>query len=485
MRSSIILSLISVAMLAAPPALAESGMGGEVVMPFACAVERGRVRLISSSPKTYSIVGRRSERTMTVCRAPLQGDCPELQVHKFAIACNGVPVSWVRVAAEIAKVGVARSWIENGRLNLMVKVPDSRAPRAPCGENAPSFLHRIKVDSSVDPDGDCWSGASRNAFEHLVMPEGHAPVAEFGAALRLASGGPEAKPKLSPVIVAQRAIPRLSLADRVITIETLPDISPVHSEWAWDAVVTLAATRADVEASSFGLPPTFLSWFAALLLISGAAIGAVRLRQPGLRALVAGRIAKTVKETLDRNRPGPAARAVCHGSVDPELMQAAESVARRLSLNEARVAQFSAIGPLRDVLTGEMTSVRQRLSVAQLVLRDGGPAAMKTAPTFRALMSELDRIERITHSAAASLGGSGSFSACGSGAAIPRTREEAFGVLGVNAQVGELALKKVIDGLRASWHPDLAADDDDRRLREDRMKAINAAADILSGKRSV
>ena len=46
------------------------------------------------------------------------------------------------------------------------------------------------------------------------------------------------------------------------------------------------------------------------------------------------------------------------------------------------------------------------------------------------------------------------------------------------------ALKKIVDGLRQSWHPDLARDDADRALRELRSKQINAAWDLLQSQRA-
>jgi hypothetical protein len=68
---------------------------------------------------------------------------------------------------------------------------------------------------------------------------------------------------------------------------------------------------------------------------------------------------------------------------------------------------------------------------------------------------------------------------------MPRNRTEAIQVLGmgVRADTGEAAIKKIVDGLRLSWHPDLARDEADRQLRELRIKQINAAWDIIQGKR--
>jgi hypothetical protein len=69
---------------------------------------------------------------------------------------------------------------------------------------------------------------------------------------------------------------------------------------------------------------------------------------------------------------------------------------------------------------------------------------------------------------------------------IPATREEALQVLGmgVTPDANVAAIKKIVDGLRASWHPDHASGRADRQMRELRMKQINAAWDIIAGKRA-
>jgi hypothetical protein len=73
------------------------------------------------------------------------------------------------------------------------------------------------------------------------------------------------------------------------------------------------------------------------------------------------------------------------------------------------------------------------------------------------------------------------------GERIPITREEALQVLGmgVSADASVAAVKKIVDGLRASWHPDHASGEPDRKLRELRMKQINAAWEIIAGKRAM
>ena len=54
------------------------------------------------------------------------------------------------------------------------------------------------------------------------------------------------------------------------------------------------------------------------------------------------------------------------------------------------------------------------------------------------------------------------------GDSIPRTRDEALLVLGmgVTPDANLAAIKKIVDGLRASWHPDHASGQGDRQTRE-------------------
>jgi DnaJ-class molecular chaperone len=52
-------------------------------------------------------------------------------------------------------------------------------------------------------------------------------------------------------------------------------------------------------------------------------------------------------------------------------------------------------------------------------------------------------------------------------------------VLGASADAGPSVLKKIVEGLRQSWHPDLARSDEDRGYREQRMAQINVAWDII------
>jgi hypothetical protein len=67
---------------------------------------------------------------------------------------------------------------------------------------------------------------------------------------------------------------------------------------------------------------------------------------------------------------------------------------------------------------------------------------------------------------------------------MPSTPEEALHILGASPDASIDVIKKIVDGLRQSWHPDLSRSDDDRLYREQRITQINVAWDILSGRYS-
>ena len=133
--------------------------------------------------------------------------------------------------------------------------------------------------------------------------------------------------------------------------------------------------------------------------------------------------------------------------------------------------------PLRGVLNEELARVRERLSVARAAASGDGGEAQVPVAAYRVLMRDLDRIRRIAESAR-----EGMAAETMAGVRMPRNREEAFDVLGLNPNAGDSTAKKVIDALRMSWHPDLAQSPDDLAVREERIKQINVASELISGK---
>jgi hypothetical protein len=67
---------------------------------------------------------------------------------------------------------------------------------------------------------------------------------------------------------------------------------------------------------------------------------------------------------------------------------------------------------------------------------------------------------------------------------MPKTYEEALAVLGASPDAELQAIKKVVDSLRKTWHPDLARSELDRIHRERRLQRINVAWDVIARRRS-
>lgn len=67
---------------------------------------------------------------------------------------------------------------------------------------------------------------------------------------------------------------------------------------------------------------------------------------------------------------------------------------------------------------------------------------------------------------------------------VPASYEQALDVLGVSPDASLAAIKKIVDGLRLSWHPDHARSEADRLYRESRSRQINVAWDLVSEHRS-
>ncbi len=66
---------------------------------------------------------------------------------------------------------------------------------------------------------------------------------------------------------------------------------------------------------------------------------------------------------------------------------------------------------------------------------------------------------------------------------LPATMSEALDVLGVDPAASREMIRSTVTRLRRALHPDYALDEEDRTLRERRLKQINVAWEIVSGKR--
>jgi hypothetical protein len=127
-------------------------------------------------------------------------------------------------------------------------------------------------------------------------------------------------------------------------------------------------------------------------------------------------------------------------------------------------------------LLEDLALIEQRLMdrslVAQFAARDWGPVQDALAR----IMTDLEQVQ-------AALDDHSDHMQTREAWAMPNTRREAFESLGVNPDADVKIVKKIVDGLRQSWHPDQARDERDRLLREHKIKSINIAWDLIAKRR--
>ncbi len=446
-------------------------------MPYSCGFERGRLVLKPTEMRTYTISGQRLARPFTTCRAA--GDCRTLMVHRFSIRCGSVTVPWVRVAAALKSSAAGRHAYVNGRLLIKKPAEPSALDARPCAELS------AKGSTPESKSGDCLPWQPAAPVERIVMPAGFAPVGEIGALF----ASKAARTPDDPVPTLQR----VSSEDGVAALQ------PVSSEDGAGAATLAGAGNSTldwvtvVDARDLSEPQgteAAISFLAALGFAIVLAAGGIGLAWTGY-AFVGrsqGGVAATASQAflilwaslVDAVRGRTGWRGDGReggGPGDPNLLNAVNTVTALLAQAESSVAGLKAATPLRDVLEEELRLIRRRLAVAKAAALDPRSSAAKIGAQLRGLVFELERVRRIAEGAAASLSGSRE------AVAMPRTLSEAYAILGVNSDASDGILKKIVDALRMTWHPDHAKDEDDRRLREARIKQINVAWELIEGKR--
>jgi hypothetical protein len=453
-------------------------------MPFDCGVENGRLTLTPADERRYSIIGARDEQPVTACHSAGSSHCRTIMVHRFVISCGGAGVAWMRVAAAMRHPQAAPAWVENGHLNVVLAARGS-GPTVPrdCRDRPAFALAGAGFQRTVATGRDCVADRASTRIDQLVLPAGFAPVGEMGARLvldtralpRPNSGGSNSGVMawITPAAAAegQTLVAKADAGEIVAPIPGLEpydaDYEPAYSGNHWITVVQEAKEPA-ARGDNTGISPGPWAWMLAAMALA-TMVGLVRVRYADSWSGRCFVLAQRGSALWASRFSGSA-----HHGNDA----GAGAVAAMLEQTELGVAKLKGAGPLREVLLSELQHARQRLASVAAVAGDGADADARAGTLYRALMHDLQRIRRIAESAAASL------SHTRQDTGLPHTTSEAYDVLGVNPNVSEGVLKKIVDGLRMSWHPDLARDEEDRLAREARMRQINVAWDMISANRA-
>lgn len=412
------------------PALADSGLS----MPFTCQVNRGKVDLMPSSPRTYRIYGAPESRMFSTCAPDMPGGCPNLKLQRFDMDCTGVRVPWVSVAEALTRYTNNPGYVSNGRFHLM-SAPGWRA--GPCGPGAPfGYPPRRIGPYPYVPSMPCapvpYPAGPRQSME---LPEGFAPpmarFAQFVAAPAVPLPTPKSKaPEAAPSnddtdSTATGSVPQAKPKPAPIP-ETPKVVKPAPSQVATaeQPNATAKTSQAMSEQPKSPSPELTSSLSTSSLLKSWAP-------QIGFMLIALSLVGTSLYVSFRR---GPATGlAAFAGSglahMDPSLR---EDLAVRPAPQSAPPAQST--------------------GTAQESARPRQQARPTPAPTIDDW--------------------------------LPKSQAEALRMLGAAPDAGKDTLKRLVKRLRQTWHPDRAKHEDDRRMRETRLKQINVAWDILSGKRA-
>jgi DnaJ-domain-containing protein 1 len=383
------------------PAIAEE----QLVMPFACHVAGGQVRVAPSAPQTYQIYGHREQKRMTTCSPYNPRKCHNWSVHRFDLDCGGARTSWQSVVAALSPI-----------------LAESLGP----------------FDDAAYPPPGGARPYRRGPGPKIAFPRGFAPnpmnVARFEQTAPVTADVPvpPKKPELTQ--------PELTESPQVAALE--PSSEP-------------AAAPSSTEDSDD-------------------------------KPEAASKTAPAEQETAEVAEHRALKVEVVSGSGETEVVSGSGETTGSLptsrttsnTLWPSTSQVFTLTLALLFALTATLFLGRRRMLALPMpmpVARLRGPAGL---PVFSMLVSA-----RETATARRQEDVSGSRLRLWDETWLPRTMIEALDVLGVEPNASSDKIKSTVTRLRRALHPDHAFDEEDRLLRERRLKQINVAWEIVSKKR--
>jgi hypothetical protein len=469
-------------------------------MAIACAIVGGRVQIEAASERTYSIIGNRHQKTLHVCSGSSSTRCRELPIHKFVFDCDGKPVEWIRAAEATARTQPWKATLRKGRMTLH-RWPDGRAKTrrrtvtlptgyAPAPASGLVFADPMESDQvhgaqKTDRSPDGARGTSSPHVERSSLP------GDPGRGVEVARPQPTA-------VVRLGGNNGLAEGSAEQTGALTPSTNP-----GWTATAVIGG-RSAAWWTAFvpsGVSNILLAGMGiAALLLSATVLAArqnamQRTSDEDAPAMDAGQPAPPGNASETPPPPAPGRHEAHDDTADPvaELASALRAApplpasTDLASIDEAHttaealldlvrqiVADHVPEGAVRDVLVADLAVIAARLDGRELsdALAEGRMDVAQSIYSQAILDLERARtLSRIEHER--------TLQVVDERRRSPSTVEEACTFLGVNPRASEAVVKKVVDALRQNWHPDLAADDIDRRAREDRIKQINAAWDLI------
>ncbi|MET0192545.1 MAG: hypothetical protein ABW200_04140 [Hyphomicrobiaceae bacterium] len=511
-----------------------------LIMPYSCSAYGGRVELTPSRDESYRIYGQREERPYTVCSPINPNACRTWLLHRFDLDCGGERVDWLSVVEAASEQTTGRAWIENGRLRMRMNQywsrdggqDDDPCPRwrrhGPYGDDcagrggsrrrgsvvemppgfAPAFGLPIRFVGSdlppmpADPRGGPEASAKgAHSWSARVEPPrdmpardmpGREPFAKDPFAKDPIAKDPSAKtpqvtgattttpgtPSGTPKPAARPATPTDVPAD-----PSRPEqAKPKPPEPAREVAAAEPATSSG-SAGTGSIVPRIINRPAAEQTSPGN--GMVSKPTTPYVERVPEPVPVRVAEAKPTIEPAaPSKPSITFSAKPSTVSEAAPGHSTFTALTPSATTQaLVGFAGLVAIALGlfAWTRHREQLSLAAAGGREFGSVNFAKGDAKPSVWSRGSALPR--PQAARATPPQTTKTPAPTDVQVPRTREEACEVLGASPDAGEAAIKKIVEGLRQSWHPDLATSEVDRQLREQRTTQINVAWEILSGKR--
>jgi hypothetical protein len=501
----------------------------QFVMPYRCTSSSGRVVLAPAREQSYRIYGVHEQRQFTACSPVNPKLCRSWRLHRFDIDCGGARVSWLSVVGAASEQRTGRAWVENGRLRM--RMGPWWAIGSDPGRFGP-YTWRDRTPQDPCPPGrwpgryddDCMDARfDRGRIRAPVvveLPPGFAPLLDLAGAFigqetpHAAAKSPNARaePPQQMAPKMSRVEPGRDVPGKVAGVQTLPatpDRSPATAQppvpVAAMAVPTASAgpvgpavpqttTAAEVATrSSTSSDPKILNRPAAASStdkdLANPSMAAWQREPPGGRPTGTDAASLPAPDAAATRDIAPAApprpdNKTTHALRRPQ-MSGSLTAATGISTGQAVFGFAGVITVMLSLFAWTRARESRRMAAAGArevasVALDGDAAS---APGYRlSTTGHTQRGRPAPH--APPLAAQSPAPLALPDDWLPRNREEACRIIGASPDASEAVIKKIVDALRQSWHPDHAAGSADQGAREQRMKQINVAWDIISGKRT-
>ena len=513
-----------------------------VVMPYVCTPLGGAVELDPSGPMRYPIISPHDTMDHRHCSPANAGRCKTWRLHRFDIDCNGVRVPWAQIVAAASELNDGPAFLNGGRLNIRMRPPRvrpsyrdgawrdggpggwqmgpdgfGRFERTPYGRGdiavlpqgfAPVIAMEARFEAA--PSGGMNSGGR---LEGGLDEQPGDPMREKIDLQHRKEASPQAAPQ--PVPAQKSATGNATKTNTAAAEKSSSGANVARQEQKPDAVKLGASVSGGAERDKSGAAGSDGS-LTILNRDGKAAADDKNVLTAADQSASAQAQQKSAIRSEDKKSEDKSVTLPPPGSPGSKLAAASEETDKGggegIDIALDRQSGTAVAGFLKSTSGQALLSLMAIafLTAGFLMMmrrQDRAPAAAGAGRDFGSVSlggleanagtADIASAKAIVSFAAAPARNApiapqevppaapapGTLSAALETRAatdwMPATRDDALHVLGASPDASIEAIRKIVDGLRQSWHPDLARSEDDRLVRERRMKLINVAWDVV------